>query len=421
MMMGPTFDSGTEPFEDFQFQPLTEGLGFHKKPDSSKADTKAAGFSSGASVSSNLRAKSDLGSLLNVSTSINPPAAAAAGSHEFSRPVLEVPKASTQSITDLIASLPPSLDFLEHDSETSTSASSSTLSSKAAQSGHNALGLSGSMSTGGLSNSGVLGVKPGFDIQSALESTDSYSSRPQIFQPLAREEYASPQNSGMTANPTIGSANSVGATVGSYLSPMASKSTGGGIAPSAPVVPAAAASGPAVKPPSHYRERLDESFARAFPHAEKSKTTLASDVAQDFEPSSGHLGAGILDGMVIAGLATILLVCILAITRINLIGMLNNAQTDLPTQINLALLGIAVLQIYTLSARAFFGSTLGEWAFDLQLGLPEDQRRALYPIQVAWRTLVLTATGIVTLPILSLLFRRDLGKFLSGLQIYRRK
>jgi hypothetical protein len=39
---------------------------------------------------------------------------------------------------------------------------------------------------------------------------------------------------------------------------------------------------------------------------------------------------------------------------------------------------------------------------------------------VAWRSIVVTATGLVVLPALSLFMRRDLIRYLTGLQLYRR-
>lgn len=185
-------------------------------------------------------------------------------------------------------------------------------------------------------------------------------------------------------------------------------------APAVPAVPA-----PTVKPASPYRERLDESFARAFPHAEKTKRDQA-ETEEEILPIAANPVAALLDGMVSAGITTILLVAIIAITRINLVAMLSNAETGASTKLNLALLFLAVIQMYMLTARTFFGATLGEWAFDLQLGSSEDQRATWYPVKVAWRMIIVTITGLVVLPLISLIARRDLVKYLTGLQLYRR-
>jgi hypothetical protein len=86
----------------------------------------------------------------------------------------------------------------------------------------------------------------------------------------------------------------------------------------------------------------------------------------------------------------------------------------------LALLFVSVLQLYMLTARSFFGASLGEWAFDLQLGTDEEQQKTFFPLLSALRTLVITFTGFVILPIISLLAKRDITRHIGGLQLYRR-
>ena len=185
---------------------------------------------------------------------------------------------------------------------------------------------------------------------------------------------------------------------------------------------------PAPMSPSPYRERLNESYARAFPHAEtpkakskaKTKEVEIAPNAEGLVPVPANFAAATIDAMVVAGIATVFLVCILTITKVNLIGLLTNARTDDATRLHLVLLTLAVMQMYMLVARAFFGSTLGEWAFEMQLGTDAQQRKAYYPLQVIWRTLITTATGLVVLPLLSFGFRRDIAKYLTGVQLFRR-
>ncbi len=89
------------------------------------------------------------------------------------------------------------------------------------------------------------------------------------------------------------------------------------------------------------------------------------------------------------------------------------------TQISLGVLFVAVMQMYAIIARSFFGRTLGEWTFDLQIGRDEEQKLESYPLRIALRSLVTTVTGLVLLPILSLILGRDLAGWLSGVQLYR--
>lgn len=335
--------STADPFEEFEFKPLTEGLGFHKKAEKIKTEIRSLnlGHEKAARAIPEAPSRSFLGTSMSA-TGVAPQADAASVSNDFARP-------ATKSISDLIASLPPSLDFLDEKAigaETDAKPMASALTSK------------------------------------KMEFEEALSARPQIFQPLARDEYKAPA----TVLPTPGTKASA------YVDTKA---------------PAA----------SHYRDRIDQSLARAFPHMERAPKT---NLALGLEKVSAAPMAAFLDAMVAAGVATIALVSILAITHINLMGLLTNAQTDVPTQIHLGLLFIAVLLMYMLVARSFFGASLGEWAFDLQLGSKEDQSRIVYPLLVAWRSIIVTATGLVVLPALSLLVRRDLIRYLTGLQLYRR-
>lgn len=369
--------------DDFEFKPLTEGLGFHKK---AEATTVAK-----STVAPLAKEKLAVGAAKS-----EPPAGASALLSDARSSTLSLESESdflksseperqmSKSISDLIASLPPSLDFAEAKPEPAKPKS-----------------------------------KPEIELNMPLPD----GARPQIFQPFAREDL----KVGSSSGPTIGSA--LGAPLGS-----ASGTTLATLPPpGSPVMPSsftAKASVPAAPASSPYRERLDESFARAFPHAagrtdtretkDTSKRRQVEGEAGQLEAIPSHLGAGFLDAMIVTGISTIFLVVIILITHINLWGLLTNAQTDRPTQLHIALLFLSVLQMYMLTARSFCGASLGEWAFELQLGAADEQRKTIYPLQVAWRTILVTITGLVFLPILSMIFRRDLAKPLTGLQLYRR-
>jgi hypothetical protein len=374
-----------DPFEEFEFKPLTEGLGFHKKAEKIKRDVKTSSF---ASVHSSGHSSGELKLNTAVSAKASKASAEAVAaprvSSLFSGELPDISNAglasesvarpASQSISDLIASLPPSLDFIDEKPEVAKPSSR-------------------------VSMTATSPLK-------ADSRVEAITDRPQIFQPL---------NAGMKT-PS-------GPTIGSMLPTPGSKAAA--MTPTAPAVPAPVS---ARSQSSPYRERLDESFARAFPHVDKNAkketdTAVAAVVDTTLEglvKSPVFLAAGILDTMVVAGVSTILLVAILAITRINLVGMLSNASTDFATQLNLGLLTLAVTQMYFLIARSFFGASLGEWAFDQQLGSDADRDKLTYALKVAWRTLLVTLTGFVIFPVLSALFRKDLASSLTGLQLYRR-
>jgi hypothetical protein len=367
-----------DPFDDFEFKPLTDGLGFHKKAEKIKADVKSTKLDESPLTSNSIPAAPPR--FTETPRASTPPSTSTLGSAPTARP-------ASQSISDLIASLPPSLDFVE------TPTPMAPLSAPVGQSAN---------ATAGGSN----------------------LSRPQIFQPLARTETKTPEFKSPLNLSSTGSSSGAGPTLGSVLPPPT------------------AAPGSSV-----YREKMNESFAKAFPHAEQRTRTpegatvggmsrssnrtagsaapmtdaeKAAQKALEKNAAPHNMPGAILDAMVTLGISTIFLVCILAITRVNLMGLLTNANTDTSTQVHLAMLFVAVLQMYMLTARSFFGASLGEWAFDLQVGTDDQQRSAVYPLQVAWRTLLMTFTGFLVLPLLSLLFKRDLAQPLTGLGLIRR-
>ena len=74
--------------------------------------------------------------------------------------------------------------------------------------------------------------------------------------------------------------------------------------------------------------------------------------------------------------------------------------------------------LYLVLSRCFFGRTIGEWMFRLQLGSSEDQEKATYPVRVLIRSFFILISGFLVFPIFSLLFRKDLLFYLSGLSLY---
>lgn len=389
-----------DPIEEFEFKPLTEGLGFSKKADTLKNEIKStmANTAAKAAATGPMNSEPPRSSIFPPETkatdrsteraptkSFGAPAgslaAASFGSNlsetervqpEAARNVVETSRSASQSISELMASLPPSLDFLDEKQD---------------------LTRKSEMPFGATPVASPLGAAP--------------SSRPQIFQPLAPRETSS-----IATGPTVGSVlPAPGTKAGSAQAAAAM------IAPTVGA-PAIAGGATVANTRAGYRERMFESFGKTVPKAEASETTAAA--TEGLVPVAVNFSAALIDAMVVAGISTILLVCIITITQINLVAMLSNASTDTATQKNLVFLFLAVLQMYMLVSRAFFGATLGEWAFDTQLGTETQQRKLSYPLQVLVRSLIVTFTGLLTIPLLSFAFKRDLGKYVSGLQLFRR-
>lgn len=116
-----------------------------------------------------------------------------------------------------------------------------------------------------------------------------------------------------------------------------------------------------------------------------------------------------LDGMLITAASLLCLIAMLVITRVDLVANLANPDASGMIYGSTIALFATVTFIYMVVNRVFLGATPGEWAYDLRLGRPEDQDKALYVGQVVARQLLLTVTGLVILPLVGLAMGRDVA------------
>jgi hypothetical protein len=72
---------------------------------------------------------------------------------------------------------------------------------------------------------------------------------------------------------------------------------------------------------------------------------------------------------------------------------------------------------YLVLFRVFLGFTIGEWACDLRVGSLKQRLHSSYSLRVLFRTAVIFATGIFSLPLLSLIFGKDLPGVLARLPL----
>jgi hypothetical protein len=138
-------------------------------------------------------------------------------------------------------------------------------------------------------------------------------------------------------------------------------------------------------------------------------------------PAPVSIPSAVLDGIIVFALSLVFLVALLVVTKVDLSVVLKNVNRDIMTQVSLSVLFISVMQMYVIISRSFFGRTLGEWTFDLQLGRDEEQALEVYPLRVALRAVVSTFTGLITLPLISALIGRDLAGQICGVQLYRQR
>lgn len=141
---------------------------------------------------------------------------------------------------------------------------------------------------------------------------------------------------------------------------------------------------------------------------------------RELVPIPFSLASTVLDSVIVLAISLIFMMSLVFVTGVDLVAVITSATRELTAQASLGLLYLAVWQMYVVVARSFFGATLGEWTFDLQLGEKEQISNTMYPAKVLMRSLAVMFTGFVLLPIVSLISRRDIASKVSGLQLYRK-
>lgn len=151
------------------------------------------------------------------------------------------------------------------------------------------------------------------------------------------------------------------------------------------------------------------------------KTELQKTVSKTrFVADTQNFFAMILDALLIVAASMLCLIVALTVTKVDIIRHLQNPLSDLSIYIATGVLFSGVVFLYLTINRLIAGCTPGEWAYEQTLGNDEDQKKLMYSFKVIFRSIVIMATGIILLPLLSLIFNVDLAGKLSGTQLYRK-
>lgn len=86
-----------------------------------------------------------------------------------------------------------------------------------------------------------------------------------------------------------------------------------------------------------------------------------------------------------------------------------------------AVIYIVASWLYMITMRFFIGSSIGEAACDIRLGKPQERMSPWYFSKVILRATLIVMTGVVVLPVLSLVCGKDLAGSLSGLKLFSLK
>jgi len=141
---------------------------------------------------------------------------------------------------------------------------------------------------------------------------------------------------------------------------------------------------------------------------------------EELRKSRPYIFAATLDGMLILAGFLLSMIVILTVTRVDLFLNLTHPETSGLIYLATGMLFAAVSFVYMVVNRAFLGYTPGEWAFDQRCGKTTDMESLTYIPRIALRSLIVMATGFVTLQLLSYLFNKDIAGQISGVTLFRK-
>lgn len=131
--------------------------------------------------------------------------------------------------------------------------------------------------------------------------------------------------------------------------------------------------------------------------------------------------ASFIDGLILISASCVFLTMFSLIVKTSF----GSLASDLIQSQNKGVLFVEVFFIfgwvYMISIRSLMGSTVGEWSCDIRLGRPHERLQTSYIFKVAFRSTLILLTGVITLPLLSLVFARDVAGTLSGLRLFSLK
>jgi hypothetical protein len=165
---------------------------------------------------------------------------------------------------------------------------------------------------------------------------------------------------------------------------------------------------------------LDNTLEKAFPKVGFRKPFFHQtvEIKPQFTPVTASFTSGVIDALVIGGLTALFLVCLVMVTQVDLIAVILHTQAPLSVWLEVGAIFLGVYCVYYMWTRSYWGSSLGDWAFDMQLGLETDRLKASYPFIVIARMIFIACTGFVILPLISFIAKKDILGSITGVGLY---
>lgn len=131
--------------------------------------------------------------------------------------------------------------------------------------------------------------------------------------------------------------------------------------------------------------------------------------------------ASIIDSLILISLSCAFLIAFSLLVKVPTGALLTNAMKMNSQALLLVEIFVAIGWIYLVTLRGIVGHTLGEWACDLRLGQPHERMKTNYIFKVVLRSTLVLLTGVLVLPLISLLIGRDVAGTLSGVKLFSLK
>lgn len=131
--------------------------------------------------------------------------------------------------------------------------------------------------------------------------------------------------------------------------------------------------------------------------------------------------ASFIDGLILIALSCVFMLMFSLMLNTPVGHVLKGLSHSRHQMIFFAEVFVVFAWFYMITIRSLMGSTIGEWACDLRLGQPHERLHVSYVFKVALRSTLILITGIVTLPLLSVVSGKDLAGSLSGLRLFSLK
>lgn len=142
---------------------------------------------------------------------------------------------------------------------------------------------------------------------------------------------------------------------------------------------------------------------------------------KDYRLAAWSWVASLIDALILVSLSCVFLLVFSFVMQTQAGAVVRELRSDRALGESFVQVFLLSSWIYMIALRAWLGSTVGEWACDLRLGRLQDRLHGRYILKVILRESVILGTGLVTLPLLSLIWGRDLAGRLSGVSLFSLK